>query len=141
MGLFKTKVNLPPADRTYSDINMDIKITVLDTVQDIDSITQKILFVIGTRKGSRKWHEKFGSRVYSQLFEPFDAQTAGWIATYMRTDIEDTDNGLTDDVTDVACTVVADKSTSTYVCALSWRCPKLETKAVQTVNFAMRSLA
>ncbi|WOL24683.1 baseplate wedge subunit [Yersinia phage fHe-Yen9-02] len=138
-SLFKTRVNLPPDQRTYSDIHADIKIQLLDTVQDIDSITQKILFIIGTRKGSRKWREKFGSNVYSQLFEPFDQQTAGWIQTYIRTAIEDPDNGLTDDVTDVNCLVVADSATMTFVCSVSWRCPKLEQS--NSINFAMRSLA
>lgn len=135
MAITQKKVNIPNSQATYSDISMDIKMELRDTVQDMDSITQKILFVIGTRKGSRKWREKFGSLVYQDLFEPFDDETAGWIKTHIQTALEDPDNGLNNDITDITVTVYR-STQQTYECSIGWRVPLLETK--ESINFALR---
>ena len=137
MAIIKKKVDVPANLAVYSDISMDIKIELRDTVQDMDSIMQKILFVVGTRKGSRKYRERFGSYVYQDLFEPFDDVTAGWIQTHIRNAIEDPDNGLTNDVTDVKVNVFR-STDQTYECFISWRVPALET--TDSINFAMRPL-
>lgn len=137
MAIITKRVDVPANLAVYSDISMDIKIELRDTVQDIDAITQKILFVIGTRKGSRKWREKFGCLVYKDLFEPFDDNTAGWIQSHITDALEDFDNGLTNDVTDVA--VVVYRSTNqTYECSVTWRVPRLEQR--DSINFALRPL-
>ena len=135
MGIIDKKVNVPAGQAVYSDISMDIKIELRDTVQDMDSITQKILFIIGTRKGSRKWRERFGSLVYSDLFEPFDDETAGWIQTHITSALEDPDNGLTNDVTEVNVTVYR-STQQTYECSVSWRVPLLET--TKSTSLALR---
>lgn len=137
MAIITKKVDVPANFAIYSDINMDIKLELRDTVQDMDSITQKILFVIGTRKGSRKYRERFGSLVMRDLFEPFDDNTAGWIQTHIRNAIEDPDNGLTDDVTEVRVNVFRSVN-QTYECRVSWRVPLLETR--DSISFAMRPL-
>ncbi|QZE57991.1 hypothetical protein MPK70_gp115 [Erwinia phage pEa_SNUABM_33] len=131
-------IDVPISERIYCDINAWIQLEPRDNVQNMDSIVQKILMVIGTRKKSRKWRENFGADVYQYLFEPFDQTTADWIATYMRLALEDPYNGLTQDVTNVqtACTA-SDQFDQTYVCVVTWRCPKLEDK--QSITFAMRS--
>lgn len=137
MAIITKRVDVPASEAIYSDINMDIKIELRDTVQDMDSITQKILFVIGTRKGSRKYREKFGSDVYKDLFEPFDDDTAGWIQTHITNALEDVDNGLTNDVVDVNV-VVYRSVNQTYECSVMWRVPKLQEK--NSINFALRPL-
>jgi len=131
-------VKLPPGMATYSDVNAWIKLENRDDVQDIDSITQKILFIIGTRKRSRKWRPNFGSDVYRQLFEPFDDTTAGWIQTYIKDALESPYNGLTADVTGINVEVVR-KVDQTYGVRIAYRVPKLETK--KTIAFSMRSMA
>lgn len=137
MAITTKRVDVPANEAVYSDINMDIKIELRDTVQDMDAITQKILFVIGTRKGSRKYREKFGSDVYKDLFEPFDDDTAGWIETHITNALEDIDNGLTADVVDVKVSVYRSVN-QTYECSVMWRVPKLEEK--NSINFALRPL-
>ena len=131
-------IDVPISERIYCDINAWIQLEPRDNVQNMDSIVQKILMVVGTRKKSRKWRESFGADVYQYLFEPFDQTTADWIATYMRLALEDRANGLTNDVTNVqtACTL-SDQYEQTYVCIITWRCPKLESK--ESVTFAMRA--
>lgn len=135
MSIFTKRVNVPASLAVYSDISADVKMEVKDTVQDMDSITQKVLMIIGTRKGRRKWREKFGSNVYQRLFEPFDDNTAGWIKTDIETALTDYDNGLTNDVVDVAAYVVR-STAQTYDCKITWRVPALET--TNSVSFAMR---
>lgn len=137
MGLANKKVNVPASEAIYSDINMDIKMELRDTVQDMDSITQKILFVIGTRKGSRKWREKFGSLVYTDLFEPFDDETAGWIQSHISSALEEPENGLTNDITEIQVSVYRSVQ-QTYECSISWRVPLLETR--DSTSFALRPL-
>ncbi|AXG66505.1 putative baseplate protein [Dickeya phage vB_DsoM_JA33] len=137
MGIITKRVNVPANEAVYSDINMDIKMELRDTVQDMDSITQKVLFVVGTRKGSRKWREKFGSLVYKDLFEPFDDETAGWIQTHIRDALQDPDNGLTNDITNVYVRVFRSEQ-QTYECYIAWRVPALEDK--DSVTFALRPL-
>ena len=131
-------IDVPVNERIYCDINVWLQLEPRDNVQNMDSIVQKILMVIGTRKRSRKWREDFGADVYQYLFEPFDQTTAEWIATYMRIALEDSANGLTQDVTEVqtACTASAQYD-QTYVCTITWRCPKLESD--QKLSFAMRA--
>lgn len=137
MAITTKRVDVPANEAVYSDISMDIKMELRDTVQDMDAITQKILFIIGTRKGSRKYREKFGSDVYRDLFEPFDDSTAGWIETHITNALEDIDNGLTNDVTDVKVSVYRSVN-QTYECSVMWKVPKLLEK--NSVNFALRPL-
>jgi len=137
MAIISKRVDVPANEAVYSDISMDIKMELRDTVQDMDAITQKILFIIGTRKGSRKYREKFGSDVYRDLFEPFDDSTAGWIETHITNALEDVDNGLTADVTDVKVSVYRSVN-QTYECSVMWKVPKLLEK--NSVNFALRPL-
>lgn len=131
-------IDVPISERIYCDLNVWIQLEPRDNVQNMDSIVQKILMVIGTRKRSRKWREGFGADVYKYLFDPYDQTTADWIATYMKVALEDPVNGLTEDVTDIhtACAMSANLD-QTYVCSITWRCPKLE--SVETVKFAMRA--
>lgn len=130
-------IDVPVSERVYCDINAWFRLEPRDNVQNMDSIVQKILMVVGTRKKSRKWRESFGSDVYQYLFEPFDQVTADWISTYMRIALEDPANGLTNDVTNVNCVCVTSAVyEQTYVCTITWRCPKLESN--QSVTFAMR---
>lgn len=137
-GIAVRLIDVPVAERIYCDINSWIHLEPRDNVQNMDSIVQKILMVIGTRKGSRKWREGFGSDVYGYLFEPFDQRTADWIATYMRIALEDPVNGLTQDVTDIQCACTASiQYDQTYTCLITWRCPKLED--TQKLTFAMRA--
>ena len=138
MSIVNRSVELPPDQATYTDVNAYIKLENRDDVQDIDSIVQKILFVIGTRKRSRKWRERFGTDVYRMLFEPFDDQTSGWIQTYIQEALESPYNGLTADVTNINVEVnrLVDQ---TYGVAIAFRVPKLEQTKV--VKFSMRSLA
>ncbi|QYW03763.1 hypothetical protein pEaSNUABM45_00120 [Erwinia phage pEa_SNUABM_45] len=131
-------IDVPVSERVYCDVNVWVHLEPRDNVQNMDSIVQKILMVVGTRKRSRKWREAFGADVYQYLFEPFDDKTAQWIATYMRIALEDPANGLTDDVTDVRTTCgMSAQYDQTYVCTINWRCPKLEN--TQSVTFAMRA--
>ncbi|ARW58754.1 baseplate protein [Erwinia phage vB_EamM_Y3] len=138
MGIYVKLINVPVSERIYCDLNAWIQLEPRDNVQNMDSIVQKILMIVGTRKKSRKWRESFGCDVYQYLFEPFDQTTADWIATYMRIALEDPANGITADVVDVktACTA-SSLYEQTYTCIISWRCPKLE--ATQSVTFAMRA--
>ncbi|AQT28588.1 hypothetical protein YOLOSWAG_106 [Erwinia phage vB_EamM_Yoloswag] len=115
-----------------------IKLENRDTVQDIDSIVQKILFIIGTRRKSRKWRENFGTDVYTMLFEPFDDTTAGWIQTYIRDALESPYNGLTNDVTGINVSVERAVD-QTYLVSIAFRVPALE--QTKTVQFSMRSMA
>lgn len=137
-GIAVRLVDVPINERVYCDINVWLHLEPRDNVQNMDSIVQKILMVVGTRKRTRKWREDFGCDVYQYLFEPFDQTTADWIATYMRIALEDPANGLTNDVTDVRTTCAPSATLDqTYVCTITWRCPKLE--ANQSVTFAMRA--
>lgn len=138
MSIVTNAVRLPPGKATYSDVNAWIKLENRDDVQDMDSITQKILMIIGTRKRSRKWRPNFGSDVYRQLFEPFDDTTAGWIQTYIKDALESPYNGLTNDVTGINVEVVR-KVDQTYGVRIAFNVPKLEDK--KTVSFSMRSMA
>ena len=138
MSIVTNAVRLPPGKATYSDVNAWIKLENRDDVQDMDSITQKILMIVGTRKRSRKWRPNFGSDVYRQLFEPFDDTTAGWIQTYIKDALESPYNGLTDDVTGINVEVVR-KVDQTYGVRIAFNVPKLEDK--KTVSFSMRSMA
>lgn len=139
--LFKKKVSLPKDQTVYSGINADWKLEPLDTVQDFDSIYQDILMVIGTRKGSRKWRERFGSFCYNHLMEPFDSTTAGWIKSSIIEALEDPYNGLTKDITNVQCTVQTDHRTQTYYVSIWWDMPKLEKqRQAQSGNFRMRQV-
>lgn len=137
-GISVRLIDVPVSERIYCDINTWIHLEPRDNVQNMDSIVQKILMVVGTRKKTRKWRENFGSDVYGYLFEPFDQRTADWIATYMRIALEDPYNGLTNDVIDIATTCgMSAKYEQTYVCGITWRCPRLEN--AQSVNFLMRA--
>lgn len=138
MSIIGKNVQLPPDQATYMDINAYIKLENRDDVQDIDSIVQKILFIIGTRKRSRKWRHNFGTEVYRMLFEPFDDTTAGWIQTYIREALESPYNGLTQDVTgvNVSCERTVDQ---TYRVKIGFRVPRLEQD--KTISFSMRSMA
>lgn len=139
--LFKKKVNLPKDKAFYSGINADWKLEPSDTVQDFDSIFQDMLMAIGTRKGSRKWRERFGSYCYNHLMEPFDEITADWLKTSIVDALEDPYNGLTKDVTDVQCRVQLDHNTQSYYVTLWWSMPKLEKhRQKQTGNFRMRKM-
>lgn len=137
-GIAVRLIDVPLSERVYCDINVWLHLEPRDNVQNMDSIVQKILMVVGTRKRTRKWREAFGADVYQYLFDPFDQQTADWIATYMRVALEDPANGLTNDVTNVKTVCVASGNVEqTYVCTITWNCPKLE--AQQSVTFAMRA--
>lgn len=124
-----------PKDTIYSDMGRSIGVSLIDTVLDHDSLVQKILYVIGTRKGSRKWRPKFGSDVAKYLFEPFDETTAGWIQTYSRLALEDPANGLVNDITDIQV-IVQMAQEQTYLCTIAYRAPKLEAR--QQIRFAVR---
>lgn len=138
MSIVSKNVQLPPDEATYTDVNAFIKLENRDDVQDIDSIVQKILFIIGTRKRSRKWRHNFGTDVYRMLFEPFDDTTSGWIQTYIREALESGYNGLTADVINinVTCERTVDQ---TYRVSIAFRVPKLE--QTKTIKFSMRSMA
>lgn len=138
MSIVSNAVKLPPGKATYSDVNAWIKLENRDDVQDMDSISQKILMIIGTRKRSRKWRPNFGSDVYRMLFEPFDDTTAGWIQTYIKDALESPYNGLTNDVTGINVEVVR-KVDQTYGVRIAYHVPKLEDK--KTISFSMRSMA
>lgn len=138
MSIISRSVQLPPNEATYTDVNALIKLENRDDVQDIDSIVQKILFIIGTRKRSRKWRHNFGTDVYQMLFEPFDDQTAGWIQTYIKEALESSYNGLTQDVTGINV-LVTRKVDQTYGVQIAFRVPKLE--KTKTISFSMRSMA
>jgi hypothetical protein len=120
----QTLVLVPVADRVYSDINRDYMLEPIDTVVDGDSLTQKILFVLGTPLGTRKWRPQFGCRAGMRLFDPFDKDTARWIKSDIIEALEDENNGLTDDVTNVKC-VVEMGSNQTYIVTVGWTEPKL----------------
>ena len=124
---------LPVSERVYSDINMDWTLEVIDTVVNGDSLTQKVLFVLGTRLRSRKWRPLFGCKAISRLFEPFDEVTASWIKTDLVTALEDPNNDLTNDITDIQA-VVQLGTKQTYICWVSWREPKLEKRNDVTFN-------
>lgn len=139
--LFKKKVSLPKDQAVYSGINADWKIEPSDTIQDYDSIFQDILMVLGTRKGSRKWRERFGSKCHSYLMEPFDSITADWIRSAIQEALEDPANGLHRDIVNIQCTVQPDDNTQTYFVTLWWNMPKLETqRQSQTGSFRMRKI-
>lgn len=125
--LFDKQESVRPSsvgDRVYSDINRDYLLEPIDTVVDGDSLTQKILFVLGVPLGSRKWRPLFGCRAGTRLFEPFDSTTARWIRSDIVEALEDVNNDLTEDVTNVSCTVVLGEN-QTYIVTLGWTEPKL----------------
>lgn len=138
MSIVSRNVQIPPDQAVYTDINAFIKLENRDDVQDIDSIVQKILFIIGTRKRSRKWRKNFGTDVYRMLFEPFDDTTASWIQTYIQEALESPYNGLTQDVKGINV-VVTRKVDQTYGVQIAFRVPKLE--RTKTISFSMRSMA
>jgi hypothetical protein len=130
-------VSLPVSDRVYSDINMDWTLEAIDTVVNGDSLTQKILFVLGTRLRSRKWRPLFGCNAPNRLFDPFDEVTASWIKTDLVNALENPNNDLVDDITDIRA-VVQLGTKQTYICWVSWREPKLE--KANEVKFNLRKL-
>lgn len=126
---------LPSIDVVYSDMSAKICMVASDTVQNYNSIDQKIMFVIGTQKGSRKYRPLFGSDVLKYLFEPFDDVTADWIQTYTRVALEDPANGLTEDVTDINCSVFR-STNQDYLVIIQYRCPRLE--QIREVKFSLQ---
>lgn len=128
----------------YADINRNWKLQPEDTVTDLLSLRQKILFVIATYKGTRKYRERFGSHVQKYLFEPFDQRTAGWIQSSIFQAIEDPANDLLEDVQLINVVVTPDFRTSSYYVKLQWRAIKLDaaaSKISDTFAFNLRSLA
>lgn len=143
MSSIENRVFVPRNQAVYSDISASIRLESRDDVQNMDSIQQKILFIVGTRKRSRKWRPTFGCDVFRLLFEPFDDTTAGWIQTFIKEALESPANGLTQDVTSVNVDVTR-RVDSTYRVVVAYRVPKLEQTSVatdQSVSFSMRSLA
>lgn len=126
---------LPQKDVVYSDMSMYICMGKSDTVQNYTALDQKIMYVIGTPRGSRKYRPRFGSDVIKYLFEPFDVVTADWIKTYIRVALEDPANGLTEEITDVGVAVYM-TAQETYLCVVQYRCPKLE--EVREVKFSLQ---
>ncbi len=126
---------LAPADVVYSDIFQWIVVENADTVQNYDALNQKIMHVIGTVKRSRKYRPNFGCDVAKYLFEPFDETTADWIKTYIRIALEDPANGLTNDITDIAVSVVM-STEQNYLCFVTYRAPRLE--EIGEVKFALQ---
>lgn len=124
-----------PSDAIYLDMSVNIGVSIDDTVFDHASVRQMVMYVIGTRKGSRKWRPKFGSYVASYLFDPFDDTTANWISTYARLALEDPYNGLVDTITDVGVlTQMAEGQT--YLCTIAYTIPAINRR--EEVRFAMR---
>lgn len=115
---------VPVNDLVYSDINRDYLLEPIDTVVNGDSLTQKILFVLGVPLFSRKWRPLFGCRAGRRLFEPFDTTTARWIRSDIVEALEDPNNGLIEDVTNISCTVQLGEN-QTYIVTLGWTEPKL----------------
>lgn len=115
---------VPVNDLVYSDINRDYLLEPIDTVVNGDSLTQKILFVLGVPLFSRKWRPLFGCRAGLRLFEPFDTTTARWIRSDIVEALEDPNNGLIEDVTNISCTVQLGEN-QTYIVTLGWTEPKL----------------
>lgn len=129
-------------NRIYSDISFKWKMEPDDSVTDLHSLRQKILFILATYIGSRKWRETFGSHVEKYLFEPFDDTTAGWIKSSIAQAIKEPANGIHQDVVVVKIQVIPDSSTRTYWTQIVWRAPKLEGASTRndTISFNMRHL-
>lgn len=123
-----------------SDVSIDYANGPSDTVTNDSSVLQKVLVVFGTPKGSRKRYEDFGCDAVTQLFEPFDSVTAGWIGASLREAIDNPANELQDLISEFRVVVTASKETGTYVCAATFRIklPSAEpNKNISTLNFQL----
>lgn len=121
-----------------SDVSIDYADGPSDTVVDENSVIQKVLVVFGTPIGSRKRYEDFGCSVVTQLFEPFDSVTAGWIGTSLREAIDNQANELSELITEFRVSVSTDKVTQTYFCQCTFRIklPSAEAnRQLTTLNF------
>lgn len=124
-----------PPDVIYLDLSDKIGMSIVDTVIDEESIRQSVLYVLGTRKRSRKWRPEFGSTIAQYLFDPFDETTAGWISTYARIALEDPNNGLVGIISEIAVTVEMAQD-QTYLCTVLYTIPELVKR--DQIRFAMR---
>ena len=102
-----------------SDVNLDYGQSSSDTVEDINSVIQKLVVVLGTQYNSAKWKPKFGCKLYSRLFDPFDSTTAGWIGVDIDEAIQNPANELSDLLREFRSVVVA--GTQTYNCGLFFK--------------------
>lgn len=102
-----------------SDVNLDYGQSDTDTVEDINSIIQKLVVVLGTPYNSAKWKPGFGCKLYSRLFDPFDSTTAGWIGVDIDAAIKNPANELVGLLTEFRSVVVA--GSQTYTCSLFFK--------------------
>jgi len=114
-----------PNPSVYSDVSVDYGDASWTTVYDQDALTQKILMIIATPIGTRKWRPKFGSRIRSMLFEPFNNITASWIGSEVKSALESVYNGLSEDITNIKVVCKPDPTTDTYWVKIDWTEVKL----------------
>lgn len=134
MSLFIKNIRANGVNYYYKDINIDYGQEAATTVFDQDALTQKILIVLATKYGSRKWRPFFGSKVYQHLFEPFDLITAGWIGQSIKQSLESTYNGLTEDIRNIRVEVLPDPETQTYYVKITWTAIKLQDRGQTEFN-------
>lgn len=104
---------------SLSDVSLDYGQQAADTVTDVDSAVQKLIVVLSVPLGTRKRYEDFGCNTYTQLFEPFDDVTAGWIGVGIQEAIENPANEIRDLFTDVGVQVT--RGPQTYMCRIDFR--------------------
>lgn len=121
-----------------SDVSLDYGQQAADTVTDVDSAVQKLIVVLSVPRGARKRYEDFGSTTYTQLFEPFDDITAGWIGVGIQEAIENPANEIRDLFTDLRISVT--RGPQTYFCALDFRVilPSGEKSALINYKFQLQ---
>lgn len=102
-----------------SDVNLDYGQSPSDTVEDINSIIQKLVVVLGTMYNSAKWKPGFGCRLCSRLFDPFDSTTAGWIGVDIDEAVKNPANELVGLVSEFRSIVVA--GAQTYECSIFFK--------------------
>lgn len=81
---------------TLSDVSLDYGQNSSDTVTDASSAIQKLVVVLSTPYDSAKWKKRFGCRLTSHLFDPYDKSTAGWIGTDIEEAISNPYNQIAD---------------------------------------------
>lgn len=125
---------------TLSDVSLDYGRAQSDTVEDINSIIQKLEIVLGTMYNSAKWKPKFGCKLYSRLFDPFDNTTAGWIGVDIDDAVKNPANELIGLVSEFRSVVVS--GAQTYHCSIFFKAHLPDGSVSDTIkyNFELKPL-
>ena len=117
----------------YSDLNMALAPRQPDRVFNEDDIYQGIITIFGTRKKTRPFRRRWGSRFRDYLFDPIDATTA----LLMQAELPALLGEYEPRVTVNSCFVLPDYENDGYYFEINSSIPSLANKPI-SYNFLIR---